>query len=337
MTTTLVMTDRHRGSQVSLCQVGLMAILVGASGFVAKAQISGNDDFNDSSRDIGKWGTIDYPAGNGHLSETNHCLEYTVPSPDLVNGDESFRPWISNRPSNATDWEVVLDVFNKSSATLSNQVATVGIQVFNNNDREDYLYVELYALMLSELQRGFKSSLAINGVDLIGISPLGDFGINVTEGAVRLQFDANSQVFTAFYDTDGYPNGYTWHKFASFGISGSGGATTNANWGMSSNADFQVTVYGFSLGMSISNTQVYGDNFFAQTAPASPPSLEIVSLTKSVQLRWPASALGYELNGNPTLASNSWSLVTNLPTTIITTNIMQLPASSLKQFFRLQK
>jgi len=311
-----------------------------AKGPVAKAQISGSDDFNDNSRDSLKWGPIDYPTGNGQLFETNQRLEYRVTSPDLVEGDEAERPWILNRPANSTDWEVVLDVVNSATPAVVDRVATCGIEVFNASDLTDFVYAELYASTLNflPLRRGFKSGLVVNGVDLVDRSTLGDSGqVNVTGGSVRLRFDSATKVFNAFYDADGRVNGYTWRKFASFGISGSGGATTNANWGMSGNADFQVALYGYSEGMIVSSGMVYGDNFFGQTAPASRPSLGIVAFDNLVQLRWLSSALAYELEASQTLLSNSWSAVTNPPTTIDGTNIVQLPVSGPQQFFQLRK
>jgi hypothetical protein len=320
--------------------VGLIVLIFLANGPVAKAQISGSDDFNDNSRNTTNWGTSDYPTHSGQLFETNQCIEYRATSLVLTN-DECIRPWILNWPSNATDWEVVLDVFNTATPIVSNRVATFGIYAYNatNTTYGDYVYVELYASTLGHLplRRGFKSSIAVTNHDLLDTSPLGDFRTNVTEGSVRLLFNSTSQVFNAFYDVDGSANGYTWCKFASFGIGGSGGATTNVNWGMSSNGGFQVALYGYSAGMAISNAQVYGDNFFAQTASTSNPTLGLVRLTNWGQLRWPASSLAYELEASPTLIPNSWSPVTNPSTTLAGTNVLQLPDSGPQQFFRLRK
>lgn len=297
-------------------RVGLIALMFLAGGPAANAQISGSDNFNDNSRDILKW-TNDYPTSSGQLFETSQHLEYRANS-DLTNADECIRPWILNWPSNSTDWEVVVDVVNTAAPIVSNRVASFGIYAYNATDYGDYVYVELYASTryYVPVRRGFMSGLAVNGVDLVEDSILGDSGsIDVTEGSVRLLFNSTSKVFNAFYDTDGNANGYTWRRFASFGISGSGGATTNANWEMVSNGGFQVALYGYSEGMVISNGQVYGDNFFAQTASTARPRLSLTVVTNWAHLRWPATALSYEMEASPTLLSNSWSPITNSPAT----------------------
>ncbi|MSU36095.1 MAG: hypothetical protein EXS36_13530 [Pedosphaera sp.] len=282
--------------------------------------------------------------GHGQLARINRCLEYRVSRPDLINGDEAYLPWGLNQPAYSTDWEVAVDVHNAAIPTTLGQVATFGIEVFDPNNTGNYCYVELYAsrLLAPSLRRGFKADLALNETELGENTALGDTGnLGLMDSSVRMTFDSGTKVLTAWFDRDGRGNGDQWERLASFGVAGGGGSTTNANWGMTESDAFNLTLYGYSLGMSVGNGQIYGDNFFVQTAGTDRPTLSVSGdnsgVTRSVQLRWPASAIGYQLETSTALSPVSWTHAMQIPTRVNGTNVVEAPIDSQVQFFRLRK
>ena len=302
-----------------------------------QAQVIGSDGFDSDSN--AAW-LADYLVGHGQLVRTNRHLEYWVSSPDLVNGDEAYRPWGLNQPTYSTDWEVLVDVHNTATPSVVDQVATFGIQVLNANNLSDYAYVEIYASMLyvPSLRRGFKADLALNGTELGENTVLGDTGNQgFTEGSVRMMFDSGTKVLTAWFDRDGSTNGYRWEKLASFGISGVGGTTTNANWGLAGSDAFNVALYGYSQGMAVSSGEIYGDNFFIQTAGTDRPRLSVSPVTGGVQLRWPGAAIGYELETSTSIAPGSWTNALGIPDLVNGTNVVEVLLDGQARFFRLRK
>jgi hypothetical protein len=306
----------------------------------ACAQIDGSDDFNDNMVDPAKWSS-DFVVGNGQLLETNQQWEYIVPSPNPLDVDEVERPWNLNQPTYTNDWEMFWDVNNTATPTVVGHLATIGFDVFNPGDPTDYLYVELYssALTMLPVSRGFKAGFVVDNVDLndasTGLADISD--PSIMAGALRLVFNSNTKVFTAFADRDGPTNGYRWEKLGSFGVAGAGGSITNGNWGMTNGSMFNVAVYGYSFGLPIPGGQMHGDNFVARTSTGAAPTLVSGLSSNLFQLRWPQDAMAFELESNPVLATNGWTGVTNPPVWVNAANELDLPADGPAQFFRLRK
>ena len=325
---------------VSFAVPSLLIVGAAALGILTpavQAQVIGSDDFDSDSN--AAW-LADYLVGHGQLARTNGHLEYRVSSPDLINGDEAYRPWGLSQPTYSTDWEVLVDVHNTATPSVVDQVATFGIEVLNANNFSDYAYVEIYASRLDvpSLRRGYKADLALNGTELGENTVLGDTGNQgVTEGSVRMMFDSGTKVLTAWFDRDGSTNGYRWEKLASFGLSGVGGTTTNANWGLAGSDAFNVALYGYSQGMAVSSGEIYGDNFFIQTAGTERPRLSVSPVTAGVQLRWPGAAIGYELETSTTSAPGSWTNALQVPDLVNGTNVVEMPLDGQARFFRLRK
>jgi len=325
---------------VSFAVPSLLIVGAAALGILTpavQAQVIGSDDFDSDSN--AAW-LADYLVGHGQLARTNGHLEYRVSSPDLINGDEAYRPWGLSQPTYSTDWEVLVDVHNTATPSVVDQVATFGIEVLNANNFSDYAYVEIYASRLDvpSLRRGYKADLALNGTELGENTVLGDTGNQgFTDGSVRMMFDSGTKVLTAWFDRDGSTNGYRWEKLASFGISGVGGTTTNANWGMAGSSAFNVALYGYSQGMAVSSGEINGDNFFIQTAGTDRPRLSVSPATGGVQLRWPGAAIGYELETSTAIAPGSWTNTMQIPDIVNGTNVVEVPIDSQARFFRLRK
>jgi hypothetical protein len=228
-------------------------IAVISSGLItgAFAQTTG-DDFNDNHKDSSKWGT-DELFGNGRLKEANAYLGYTCTTGTL--DDDDILPWIANRGPYTANWEAQLDIVNNTTISIAGQVNSFGLKVRNPSDSGDEIFVELYNSSLGSLpaRRGFDGAMEENDVFVAS----GDTGEAPTTGSVRLTFDATTKVFTCYYAT----NNHDWIELSSFGIAGSGGSTTNANWAMTDTDTFPVYVYGYSTGMAVSVGTLYADNF----------------------------------------------------------------------------
>ena len=211
---------------------------------------------------------------------------------------------------------------------------------FNAADLQDSCYVELYASALVSLpfRRGLKTGFYVNDTDLNDATTgRGDVTNALPYVALRLTFNSLSKVFTAYVDHDGAGNGYQWENFGSFGIAGSGGTITNGNWGMNASGTFYVAVYGFSQGLTITSGQMHADNFFAQTPAAATPALACSLATNTVQLRWPQTAVAYELESTTNLTTGVWTTVTNLVTVVGSTNSVQISVVPPQKFFRLRR
>ncbi len=240
------------------------------------AQLSGIDDFNDNAKDPAKWGT-DVISGGATFLETNGRLEYRVATPDAF-GDDVERPWVLNTARVTEAFDVILDVFNNASPTGTSYVS-VALELKNLENEEDTLYLELFRGGPSTDGTGFLtvlSSAAAEGEVLPLTLPTNH--PTVTTGCVRLNYNPSTQIFTAFYDTDGSGNGYQWQVYGSFGVGASGGGSTrNSPWQLTQNLGFQIGVAAYSSGQVVGSGSVYADNFAATSAP----SVSVLGLTKT--------------------------------------------------------
>lgn len=238
--------------------------------------LGGTDDFADNSRDASKWAGADVIEGGGLLAETNGRLEYTVGSAS-ADADGAERRWTLNTTSGAAPFDVVLDVTNtlsptgfKTGSTTTYKNASLGITVTSLENADDSIYMELYRSDPAGDGRGFLAALSTNVLNAEGDHEVLPRTVPsshplVTTGCVRLNYNPASKVFTAYYDTDGSGNGYQWQVYGSFGVAGAGGSTRNGNWLMTQNLGFQVSITGFSEGLTISSGQVFADNFQVAT------------------------------------------------------------------------
>ncbi len=300
----------------------------------SQAAINGSDDFHDNVKNTTKW-DADIIFGHGAVTETNQHLEYTV----AVSGaqyDFAYRPWLLNDPAYNDTWEAVLDVHNEVTPDI-NQIASVGIEVFNFDDSDDSIYLELYASGLSGLPptRGFFCSLLENGRE--SAAPVDSLDLGVTNGALRIVYQGQTKVVFAYYDPDGKANGYAWTLLASFGINNSGGADGNARWGMTSSDIFLVSPYGYSERMLIPRNRVWADNFSAATAIASTPPLAAARNGAMLLVSWPQSAFQYEPQSASRLSTNPWNVLNMAPDLSNNTYRILIPLSGAEHYFRLRK
>ena len=240
--------------------VWLMWFLVGltlAAFCASQAFAQGaSDDFNDNTKDPAKWGT-DEVKGRGQLNETRGRLEYVVGKASST--DSSDRPWILTQfPYNA-DWSIQIDATNNTYPAVTPQWSSFGINVRSMSNPGDEVEVELAAFPGSTT-REFYAELQHNGMywDIATGTP----DISAT---IRIAFNSTDKVFTVSYYAD--PQ---WIDFGSFGISSRGGGTFNADWGLTDNDRFAAYVFGYSNQMTVSDGEMYGDNFQENGGVESP-------------------------------------------------------------------
>jgi hypothetical protein len=243
------------------CVMLIHALLPSGQSFAAS---SDGDNFNDNSKDPAKWGN-DVVFGHGVLTERNGRLEYTCGVPTIVE-DDAERLWKLTRFPYNEDWSIQIDTFNNTVPVTSVQVCSFGINLLTPNNG-DTLYAEMYSSSLGSppARYGFSSGLETDDNTLLNA----DSGsVDVTNGAVRMAFNAATKVITLFYDLDAN-DGYQWIQYASLGIAGSGGADANTDWHLTATDQFTAYIYGYSANMSIGSGQMYGDNFLETNGVAS--------------------------------------------------------------------
>lgn len=326
-------------SQINISVMDLVLPVLFVFSLTASAAINGSDNFNNDIVNPSYWGS-DVTYGDGMLTETSQQLQYACAIPLTGDEDYSYHPWILNQATYDTDWEVILDVQNTVAPNIVGQVATAGIQVFTAGNLNNAVYVELYssALGLLPLRRGFDSAVSTNDTQNVYLGVSDSFNLGVTSGAIRMVYNSQSNVFTAFYDANGSSQGgYTWTQLGSFGINNSGGATANTSWGMSGSQAFLVAIYGFDNNIAVTNGQLNLDNFSAATASVQPPILVNHRSGSSIVLSWPQSAFKYSLQQSASLIPASWTTVTQALTLSNGVYSASIPISGTASFFRLKQ
>jgi hypothetical protein len=250
--------SKTRRTFVRLLSLNLLLPLV--------ALASGGDDFNDNSIDSSKWGP-DTVLGLGVLAEQNQRLEFTCNS--AISDGDTLRPWKLERLPVASSWTVQVDTVNNTIPTVIGQVNSGGFTLFHPVNSTSQIYVELYAVAGG---KGFVGNLETDDANVGNVDTATLVGDVPVMGAVLMVYDGASKVATCFYDLD-TSDGYQWTEFASYGLAGSGGTTTNTNWGLSDTQQFSVDVYGYSAGMVITSGELYLDNF-TESGGVPPPAGE---------------------------------------------------------------
>lgn len=216
------------------------------------------DDFNDNTKDGSKWGAdFNFAGTGGTFSETSQRLEFSQSSASTVN---HVRPWIGSSPTYSQDWEMIVDVHNENVYTTGiNAGSSITLVVQNPLNQSQVVSVELYAQNFTNpfanSSKGFYTAMIANGND-VGTASTGN--LDASHGSVRLTFDSTAKVIRAYYRIGG-----NWILHGSYGIAGSGGATANDSWGMSSSTPFGLAVVGsvYEGALTVASGTVYADDF----------------------------------------------------------------------------
>lgn len=283
---------------------------------ICQANLNGSDNFNDDLKDPAKWGA-DFTQGVGLLTETNGRLEYTTSHASPTN-DVAARPWILNYGSYTQDWEVHVDASVPQlgfSESLLGLIAAPGTNVLFSNRFSVYL--------LDSTNEGRKF------VTKLGNARAAELATTSTLAGLRIAFNANTKVLSAFYDENGPNCGYSWTLLGSTNIS--------VAWGMTPTNVFGIWIFGrVEDGLAVSSDNLFTDNFYASSGPI--PSLAISLNGRKAVLTWPTNGASCLLEFTPTLTSPvCWQIVTN-PLSIVGNNFTVTNAvSNTTRFYRLSR
>ncbi|AOS44033.1 hypothetical protein Verru16b_01094 [Lacunisphaera limnophila] len=234
----------------------LLTVLAGAA--LASLPLSaqtfvGSDNF-DSGFNASLW-DFTYrlnAATQGTLSFTNNRLDFEKAATGVGN---QFRLWDSDdtgvanvtATSFSTGWVMNLSATNTLGGLSGAEFATVGIQVFNDNNQYS-------ALMLSSTSTGYYVRAEGNGFAAVNTSV-----VDNTDVRLRLTWDAAAQTLSADYSLDGS----SYNSVATF--------LPVSQWDNSTNGvanGFNFGVFGNSnTPGAISVGSIYADNFAVSAIP----------------------------------------------------------------------
>jgi hypothetical protein len=233
------------------------------------ADFNGTDNFSSGS---GQWDVVSN-AGITGLTVTNGRYEYTDADTGAGTANSAWRRWNVNHGSYTNDWAVQVDVHLVAFPGLtSHQYINLNMVVQDGANSNN-----AYCQSINRDARpmlDFESGTRASGITTEVANP-------TTNAALRISFDSAAKTLTAWYDTDGAANGYTWIPMETVSI-----ANGTNGWGMASNSQFNVLLVGGSggvnngqtgLNFSVTSGQAYYDNFLATSGPNPTNSFVVVS------------------------------------------------------------
>lgn len=216
------------------------------------------DDFNDNKKDGSIWG-VDTSLGAAGFSEAAERTSYASGSEVQ---SEVLRPLISDVPGYDHDWDVVVDLRNVFSPGTVIPEAGIGLRVGSFLDPQNFIEAVLIAYRQED---AVKRPLLAH----IGGGAAKFAMVHSSFAAIRIRFDATRKIIHCDYDADGPIHGYSWTRYASFGIDGGGGSTGNAAWEMSGNQEFGISLVAFSVGQEVPDGAVSLDDFRITTVASA--------------------------------------------------------------------
>ena len=213
------------------------------------------------------------------------------------------------------------------------QEISFSLMVFPGTD-PSAVYAHRFMLDLDQFhdlgvdQLKFHSTVTADGVE----SEVARTVTASSQAALRITFDANRKVLSAFYDEDGPNCGYSWIFLGSTNVP--------AAWNMTGTNEFGILAVGASKSASVVSAQkVYGDNFCASSGPM--PNLCITLANeagvKSV-LFWPTNAASCHVEFASTLTpSTCWQVITHSPCIKGDNFTVTNPVSGGMGFYRLSR
>jgi hypothetical protein len=309
-------------------KASVLALLFAIAGPGAIAQLDGEDNFNDNSRDPAKWATPDTTFGNGLLIETNQRLHYLTSGTAGEWGDYATRQWQTNYGRFTDNWEVQLDV-NLPALTLDEEnEVEIGLGVGNVADLGDSATITLNTYRAATVvARQFWSDIRTdNSASLSDVIA----ATTATNAAVRIRWTAATRTLSFEYDANGAVGGYTWALLTAR-IIGEGGY----DWDMTDTSQFGVAVFGASYAQDLTlASSVSADNFLARSEIiVLAPRLSIVpAASGSATISWTPAPPGWVLQENLNLATTNW-----VNSVSGATNPVVVPATSPQKFYRLFK
>jgi hypothetical protein len=192
----------------------------------------------------------------GKLAQEGGKLNFVVTDKKPTAKDYSALELVPSQPGFNESWEVIFDLSNTSNL---GKKAGCGIQIFNYDDRGDYLYVEFYG----------KSGIAAGVLADLHEVPGGRLTTKVAipKGSIRIHFDAATKLMTFYISATSKAKGYKWNEIGTFSPTGKGG-DVRANWKLKpAKGRFGIVLYGFGVSQKVAAGKVTIDNFNLFAAP----------------------------------------------------------------------
>ncbi|MDZ4288781.1 MAG: putative Ig domain-containing protein, partial [Prosthecobacter sp.] len=220
---------------------------------VSPVNLAGSDNFNDDTKDLGKWGADEGENGST-LTEINGRLEFTkADTADSWAG----RPWVANTGSFTEDWEAFADV----------HVGDLDLPVPGDDLR---IYLDVAAA-------GFNASVMLELKNDAGTvtkqfrfeeegpgAGEASAPTTATDGVVRVAFDSTDKILNFYYEDDG-SDGYAWTLLGSVDVD-----DPFSDWGLMDLSRFRISVQGESEGVVVASGEAYADNFNSASAYEPP-------------------------------------------------------------------
>lgn len=213
-----------------------------------------SESFSSPVIDASKWGDLILD-GNGTFSQLNGRLEFSVPTVSLNDG-EALLPLLQ-QIGLGQNWEATLEV-NGSHNPAVGANYSIGFGVVRTGDLSESVFIELFIERSLSTYRGFLT--ALDGEDdIFGEEFSPHYGVQ--NALIKMSYDAGSKIITTSFDRDGTNSVHGWQVFGTFGLAGSGGATANRNWNISSTNTLTLFLGAFSEGTVVPAGTVWLDNF----------------------------------------------------------------------------
>lgn len=221
------------------------------------AQFTGTDAFTTASKNTALWGP-DIQSGSGMLTQSGGVLRLSTTGG--TEEDMMLWPWQGGPGPLDSSWSFQLDVM-VPVITLADGYRAVGmgIGVQNSTDDSQNFTVVLENERSTGEPQKHQYLCAVDNI-IGSMEDTTETGVTSggTVGAVRISWNAGTQMLSAQYDADGPTNGYAWTTFASF--------NPLEGWGMDVTDDLVIYVGGYSEFTAVSIAQnVRADNFKIST------------------------------------------------------------------------
>lgn len=261
---------------------------------------------------------------SGSLTVSNQRLEYSAPS-----GTSTDEPtevfWDGPLPIDK-NWVAEVTIHNGLEYNSG-----IGLVLYQPGGDET-IFNELDVGVDENIERGILTSLE-SGEEFYG--EVGHSLPGVLEVRIRLSYTASNQVVEASVDPDS-SGPLSFQSLATFGLTGSGGATGNRDWNLSSTNRFSLSLAGSAgSGGIVASGLLWADDFSLTISDYERPSLAVAPMAGNLQLTWPIEAGVFRIECSESLTNTTWCTVTNQPSSNGSNLTIELPTEQNQQYFRL--
>ena len=174
-----------------------------------------------------------------HFNVLTKKIRFLVFRSGRTGFSEKLRPLLKSKPHYVENWEVTVDLSNRFAPASEIPEAAIGLRIVSPGNPSDFLETALLAYRQGANTVNPVYSTIRKGLEKYSM-------IQTKFAALRIHFDSVKKVLSCDYDADGAVNGYSWTRFASYGINASTGHTDDADWGLSdATREFGIFLYSY--------------------------------------------------------------------------------------------